>query len=305
MNVHNLATAALRKKIATMVDSGVLQSRIAIEAGVRRKDLEAWLDGGPPAELLEQRLGAWLDELERPEGGAAEPGWVETPTSERIKDALEFARSTPSICVVYGPAGLGKTISCARYAEDIGRAVLHVKAGEFSKTPTAIVQLLAEKAGHVGRAYRSEELARFIIERLPRSSLVILDEAQHLSMAALDGIRWFFDEGEVGLALIGNELVYTRIARGGRAMFAQLESRVGMYLPITRPEPGDLDAVLAAWGVTGREERAFAQEIADAPGALRVLAHVLRQARLAARVMKRPLDAALMRGALEARGGLQ
>lgn len=304
--ISNRAMTGLRKKIAAMVESGVTQSRIAVESGVRRKDLESWLESGHAAEQLEERLSAWIEDLERPQDGGSEPKWVETPTGERIKAALEFARTTPSVSVVYGPAGLGKTVTAQRYAESIGRAhVLHVKAGEFNKTPTAIMQLIAEKAGHAGRAYRSDELARSIVESMPRSSLVILDEAQHLSMAALDGIRWLYDEGGIGLALVGNEVVYTRIARGGRAMFAQLESRVGMYLPLSQPEPGDLDAVLAAWGVSGREERAFAKQIADGPGALRVLAHVLRQAQLAARVMKRPVDAALMRGALDARGGLQ
>jgi hypothetical protein len=295
-----------------MVESGVTQSRIAIESGVRRKDLESWLESGHAAEQIEERLQAWIEDLERPQDGESEPASVSTPTGERIEEALEFARLSPSIACIYGPAGLGKTVALQRYEESIAKKscgrtwVLRARAGETVKTPTAIMQVLADTVGLPGRAYRCDELARSIVERMPRSGgIIILDEAQHCSLPALDAIRWLYDEGGLGLALVGNEVVFTRLVRGSRAMFSQLESRVGRYLAISRPEPGDVDAVLASWGVSGREERAFAQEIANAPGGLRVLAHVLLQARLAARVMKRPLDAAIMRGALYARGGLQ
>jgi hypothetical protein len=304
--ITSAATTELRKQVQAMLATGFPRSRIVTEAGVRGGLLEQWLAGTLVDESTTQRLAAWIEKIEQSQSDRLEPECVETPTGERIKGALEFAHMTPSVAVIYGPAGIGKTVAASRYAQGCAyRSAVHVKAGEFNKTPTALLELITNKLGVVGNAYRVDALMGAIIREMRAPALVIIDEAQHLSMSTLDGLRYLYDEGGIGLALVGNEMVFTQIARGRRAMFAQLESRVGVYLSITRPEPGDLDAVLAAWGVSGRDERALAQQIAAAPGALRVLAHVLRQASLAARELNRPLDAALMRGARDARGGLQ
>lgn len=303
--IGNRPTTDLRKQIQAILAGGFPRSGIVTEAGVRGRLLEQWLAGTIVDELTTQKLAAWVAKVEKSRSDQLEPDYVETPTGERISGALEFAHMTPSITVIYGPAGLGKTVAVSRYAQSCAyNSAVHVKAGEFNKTPTALLELITDKLGVVGHAYRVDALMGAIIREIRSPGLIIIDEAQHLSMNTLDGLRYLYDEGGIGLALVGNEMVFTQIARGRRAMFAQLESRVGMYLSITRPEMGDLDAVLAAWGVSGRDERSLAERIAAAPGALRVLAHVLRQASLAARGMGRPLDAALMRGALDARGGL-
>ena len=295
--------ADLRRRIQALLATGFPRSRIFAEAGVRAKLLEQWLSGTLDDELTVHRLAQWFEQMrnDRPE-----PECVETPTGERIVAALEFAHLTPSIGVIYGPAGLGKTVAVTRYVQGCAyKSAVHVRAGEFNKTPTALLEQITHRLGIVGSAYRADGLVDIIMREMRTPGIIVVDEAQHLSMATLDGLRYLYDEGGIGLAFVGNELVFTHIARGRRAMFAQLESRVGVYLPVTRPEPGDLDAILAAWGVTGRDERALAFQIASAPGALRVLTHVLRQAHLAARELKRPIDAALMRGARDARGGLR
>lgn len=52
--------------------------------------------------------------------------------------------------------------------------------------------------------------------------LLIVDEAQHLSAGAIDQLRAVHDRAEVGLALLGNEEVWSRIDGGGRKAQAQL-----------------------------------------------------------------------------------
>ena len=74
----------------------------------------------------------------------SEPAWVETPTSTKIMAALEFARTTPTIAIVFGAAGCSKTTAARRYTEDRewgrGRAYYVCAAGtkkpmEISLTP--------------------------------------------------------------------------------------------------------------------------------------------------------------------------
>lgn len=297
---------SMRGRLAAMIDTGVSLSRIAVETGVKRQDLQSWLDCKPDADKAEKRLSIWFEELDRGVADESEPGWVETPTSIRIIGALEFARVTPTIAIIFGGAGVSKTLTALRYVDNRHSAgknrVYYVCAARWIRSPTAILQEIGTAIDPylAASAYRNDSLARGILGKLGFGDLLIIDEAQHLDADALDGIRYFHDEGGIGIVYQGNTDVYTRISRKGRrAAFAQLHSRVGMRLHIPTPQEGDADAVLEAWRVSGRNERRYAQQIASLPGGLRTLTQVLRQARIVARGMKRPVDQNVMRAAAE------
>src|ERR1035437_1267786 len=49
--------------------------------------------------------------------------------------------------------------------------------------------------------------------------LLVIDEAQHLSVAALDQIRSIHDATDLGIALVGNQQVYARLTGGNRAAY--------------------------------------------------------------------------------------
>ena len=239
---------------------------------------------------------------------AHETEWVETPTSVQIMGALEYARATPSIAVVFGGVGCSKTSAARHYAKSFswpskGR-VHYVYASQFRRSPTAILHAIAVKVfpDFVG-AYRSYQIVEEILGALGPGSLIIVDEAQHLETEALEGVRSFLDEGGIGLAFLGNAVLDARIAGKGRhAAFAQMHSRVGMRLHVGRPSDDDIKAVLDAWRISGRREREYAGQIAGGSGGIRQLRKVLDQARLAATELNRPLDFNLMTKAVEMLG---
>lgn len=83
--------------------------------------------------------------------------------------------------------------------------------------------------------------------------MLIIDEAQHLTVRTLNHLRCISDESGVGIALIGNDEVYTKMKGSGRADFAQLFSRIGMRKQvltsgITRE---DVEAVFSPYGIDG------------------------------------------------------
>jgi DNA transposition AAA+ family ATPase len=106
--------------------------------------------------------------------------------------------------------------------------------------------------------------------------LLIVDEAQHLNLPAIEAIRSIYDKAEIGLVLCGNESVYARLSGGSRAAnFAQLFSRIGKRLRLTTPKEDDVTPLADAFGVTGKEELQALIEISKKPGALRLVAKIL------------------------------
>jgi hypothetical protein len=116
-------------------------------------------------------------------------------------------------------------------------------------------------------------------------------------------MRFFLDEGGIGLCLLGNELVYSTISgRNARAHFAQLSSRIGLRLHLPHPTEADADVVLRSFGVLDGAGRDYGRDLALGPGGLRQLTQVLKQARIAAAATKRALDHRLMHAAASALG---
>lgn len=306
-NNNGIAVVTMRGRLVSMIDAGMTTARIAVEAGVKRVALQAWLDAKATDEKIERRLMAWFDDIDGANADESEPGWVETPTSAEIMAALEYARVNATISLIYGGAGVGKTQTAVQYTS--GRSdpnecrAYYVTAARWIRSPTAILQAIAESiaASLAAYAYRTDTLAKAVLMNLRSGDLIIIDESQNLDADALDGIRYFLDEGQVGICYLGNEAVHSRISgKGRRAEFAQLASRVGMRLHISVPKEGDADVLLEAWGISGRAERQYAQQIACRPGGLRSLVQVLRQARVIARGMKQAVDQRVMRAAADA-----
>lgn len=310
---HEQDSASLRRRAALLLEAGLSPQRLAVETGIKRPDLIAWLEGRNDENNISLQFAEWFRQSDEDARKQTEPTWVETPTSLAIIDALRYAQLTPTISLIYGGAGVSKTTTALRFLHNSGevessyansgirqrhgRNVYYVTAAKWVRTPVAILQAISEAISTYSiQAYRNDQLAKAILRALDPGDLLIIDEAQHLEADALDGIRYFHDEGGIGIAYLGNEEVYTRInGRTRKATFAQLSSRVGMNLHIELPTEGDVDAILEAWGVVGRQTREVAHNIALRPGGLRGLVQVMRQSRLIAAGMRKPVDALILK----------
>lgn len=237
-----------------------------------------------------------------------EPEWVDTPTSTQIWRALTYAKSTPTIALIYGGAGLGKTHTSKQFwienssshtpgPYSIKPTVYMVTAHPGMSTVASALCAIAEVVGRGGDAYRNDTMTRQIIQVLKPGDLLIVDEAQHLDIKALDQIRHFHDVVGIGVAYLGNDAIYTRInGRGRQADFlGPLASRVGMRLSVPRPGEADVTAILKAWNVHGQKENDYALSIGMSSIGLRGLTQVLRQAATISKEANLLLDSRLMR----------
>jgi DNA transposition AAA+ family ATPase len=292
-HIHPPATVDepdLRQRVleALEIDPGLTQARIAKEIGqgVSGATLSQWLGGSYRGDnaKVEARLAAWYETYQerRARAGLPDaPQWVETSTTQRIESGLRYAQLAQDIVVIYGPAGVSKTKTCQRYAT-IAPGVVHATMTPATHSVIAALKEIALAMGLRGGELGSSAsaLQHQLVGRLRGTNgLLIIDEAQHLGIQALDEIRSLHDACLIGVALVGNETVYSRMTGGNRAPYLdRLYSRIGKRVALKGATEADIDALIAAWKIHDTSCRAQIREIARRPGALRVLTKVLRLA---------------------------
>lgn len=293
-------SAELRRAIETVLNEGMTQTALAKQCGLSASVISQWLKSAYRGdnEAVESKLSAWLQS--RKAGAAVTdatgPRWVLTPTGAAIERALTYARARPSIAVIYGSAGVGKTTTIERYAKSSPNVWTVTVSPAISSMAAMLREIGAVLELH-GSGWQNRALSRDIKARLRGTNgLLVIDEAQHLGMQAVEEIRSIHDAAKVGLVLCGNERVYTVLTGGNRsAVFAQLFSRVGRKLKIGAPTKEDVNAILDAWGLSGAPERAYAHQIADEDLGFRGLINVLEESSMASQGSGKPIDAAMLR----------
>jgi DNA transposition AAA+ family ATPase len=306
--------AEVRARVmAEMADNDLSQNRVAKEAQISPTALSQFLNGTYQGNYaaVAAKLTAWLnDRLQRNAMSGVmppAPSWVETPTAKRIYEGLAWAQMGCDIVVGYGGAGLGKSTTARRYQREHANVFIAECTPATASVPTMLQEIgialdLRDMPLHPAR------LQRAIVDRLRGTlGLLILDDAQTLTHQALEQVRRLHDRAEIGIVLLGNEQIYTRITGGSRSeAFAPLFSRVGKRIRLSKPRAEDVKALAGAWSITGADEIKVLTEIAAKAGALRSVTKVIRLAFLSAAGAGKKVTAAHLRAAqasLAAQGG--
>lgn len=281
----DLDEAAVRKEFLEAVgQDGRPLARIAPETGIAYQTLAAWRQGsyaGNTARVA-HAVQAWLNGREaRARAKAAlpnnEPQFVMTRTASRIWEILEFCQATPTIGVVIGNAGVGKTQALRGYQKQYPQTTW---IATMMPCHASIYASLCEIARSLGlfRDGRASALTMRILERLQGTrGMLMIDEAQHLPVEALDQVRGLFDAAGIGIVLAGNRQLDANMGlERRRDQLAQIASRVGIRFRRDRALKADIETMLDAWAVQGEAERAELQGIALQPGGLRGLTMAMR-----------------------------
>ncbi|MFB0874597.1 MULTISPECIES: AAA family ATPase [unclassified Sphingobium] len=212
------------------------------------------------------------------------PGFFETRTALDIMNLLSWAQTRGRICVWAGGAGTGKTEASKEYAARASN-VWHVEfdksVNSISALCIAVLMAMRDFTPPIG----AQKLSAYVANKLRDSQgLLILDEAQHLDIEQIEVVRSWYDRTGVGIALLGNESVISRMNGGVRkAEFAQLSSRVGLSDYRAQPLRDDVEAFAAAWNVQSEDILKFLHQIALKPGALRSATYTMEIAVMLAR----------------------
>lgn len=274
----------------TQADRRLTQAAIAREVGMSASALNQWLKGVYMGanDDVEAKLTRWVDayHARRAVDSALPiaPRWADTPTGARILAALRYAQMAADIAIVYGGAGVGKTHAIRHYQASAPN-VWHATMTPASSSVATSLEEIGETLGVRENGGGAARLHRQIVKKLMGTGgLLVVDEAQHLNVAALDQLRSIHDATSVGIAIVGNEKLYASMTGGNRAPYLdRLFSRIGKRVRVMRSTDSDIAEMIEAWGIEDAKTRKQLIEIAEQPGALRGLTKVLRLATVQAR----------------------
>lgn len=214
-----------------LIDTGKTQTAVAKELDVSTGMLSSFIKGTYKApHTVIPKVQELLQIREKKKVAPKEPEYKETSISRTVLNTIKYCHVQGKVGVVYGDPGIGKTMAFREYLRENGLAI-GITINPTYASITGVNELLAEQLGVRERVTR--KITRDIVAKLKDSGrVIIIDEAQHLTTRTLNHLRCISDESGVGICLIGNLEVYTRLKGTGKADFAQLFSRVGMAKPV-------------------------------------------------------------------------
>ena len=213
-------------------ESGKSQSKVAQQIGVSAPMLNQYLSGKyPNPEAVEVKAEEFFRLEEKGTGLIKAPGYVETSISQEVYMTIEYCHISRCIGVIVGDAGIGKTKGAIKYAQDYSEAI-YITASKACKSLKDMYRMIARKL-RINENRNLFDMQTDIRARLDGSNkVIIIDEAQHLSLPAIDGIRYFNDEDNengmqpVGIVLIGNHELRNKMMGKHEQSLAQLYNRV-------------------------------------------------------------------------------
>jgi hypothetical protein len=273
---------ALRADVRRLLEAeGLSQAAAAREAGIAYSTFSAWLAGTYEgrSDKVAGDVRKWLEaRTERKKASAVivgSPGFQPTPTANEFIAAMQYAQIAVDMTVLVGGPGVGKTTALQHYAAT-NPNVWMVTMEPTTAKPSAMLQEICDVMEIAERSTTklSRAIGKFVSGK---QGLLAIDEGQHLSSEALDQLRSIHDRYGVGIVIAGNEAIVARL-EGQKAVYAQLYSRVGVRIKRPTARVADIEAMIAAWGITDDEQVKLLRVIGRKPGALRSLDKCLRLA---------------------------
>lgn len=258
-----------------MSRNNLSQARAARLIGIGESTFSRYLkEDYPNPSMVEEKIVDLLEKekLRRETRDLREIGFAMTNVSRTVLNVLDYCRIQRTIGVIYGDAGIGKTRTMQEWAKGRPNVVI-LTAAPALNSPNSFLKYLGQKLRTIKACY-TNELYVEIMERLMGTDMVVIvDEAQHLSIKTLENLRSLQDATGIALILIGNELVYTKMVGRQQAEFAQLFSRIGIRKHLMTDQ-FELEDVKKVFGELEREIAELLLAVCRSKYGLRGAVHV-------------------------------
>lgn len=212
-----------------MKESRKTQKQISKETGLSTSVISQFLnetysgDNEQIAETISRYLTIGKERLNTVQKSCFYPGLYNT---QEVLFACNYAHRKNDVVLVSGDAGAGKTTALRYYAQN-NTGVIFVTANACAVTAAAILSLICREIG-LQSTNRRAVLMNGLVEHLAGTNrLIIIDEADHLSLDALQAVRNLNDQAGCGIVFAGNDKIYRQMFSPRRGYeFDQVRTRI-------------------------------------------------------------------------------
>lgn len=239
-----------------MTRKGYSQTQVARAVGKSAAVINQYLQGKYAGDVpsIDELARSFINrEAEKEKSQKITARFVPTVTSRKGMEVIRYAHLDGDLNVIFGAAGLGKTMILREYAAQHRDALLI----EADPGYTARV-VLEELCGLLGISKRGNmhELSEACIAALRDSGrLLMVDEAENLPYRALETLRRIHDKSGIGMILAGMPRLIINL-KGKRGEYQQLYSRVGFALCLgdSLPQSDITDIAISMLPGAGKED---------------------------------------------------
>ena len=264
--------------------SGKTQAATARELGASEALLSQFLSCTYKGNIndVTEKVKQYIEDKTQKSKPSCLPKFTETSTTKGIWYALKFAHVHGDIALIYGEAGQGKSETLREYTRKNDK-VIYIEADTTISNAKSILEELWEAIGNKNKE-PERYLKKGIIEALKDSrTLIIIDDAQYLTLKAMEIMRVIHENAKIGIVFSGNQHVYDKMLGQEATQYAQLYSRIGIkkYVP-AMISIEDVREILKDYEIS-KDCLAFLHKLANSRGGLRYMLKIYMMAEMAAR----------------------
>ncbi|HDS6556421.1 TPA: AAA family ATPase [Klebsiella pneumoniae] len=239
-----------------MTRKGYSQTQVARAVGKSAAVSNQYLQGKYAGDVpsIDELARSFINrEAEKEKSQKITARFVPTVTSRKGMEVIRYAHLDGDLNVIFGAAGLGKTMILREYAAQHRDALL-IEA-DPGYTARVVLEELCNLLG-LSKRGNMHELSEACIAALRDSGrLLMVDEAENLPYRALETLRRIHDKSGIGMVLAGMPRLIINL-KGKRGEYQQLYSRVGFALCIgdSLPQSDITDIAVSMLPGAGKED---------------------------------------------------
>jgi DNA transposition AAA+ family ATPase len=224
----------IKERLEAVLDKyGISQNRAAKDIGYSSPVLSDYRNNkySGDVEGLEEAIVKWIGRTEQAHARKKVPV-VETGQLRQVVNAIAMAHAEGDIALIVDDAGGGKTTAARYYAEQNPRTTIYIDVVKGMNARSLVLKIAESLGIDTLRVNQQALIQNTSASLADRNMVVILDEADYLKADALEFSRRLVNDlGKSGLVLIGLPRL-TGTIQNLKNDHRQLESRVGVYLPL-------------------------------------------------------------------------